>query len=166
MARVVAMVGTLVVLLHATPTVESSDPDPNGQVATLAAEAGVDEQDLRGAMNTTGLTARDYLRMTGELQPPPPVSSASRLSASFNASAALTARVACIEAKESGGNNTWNSRGSGAGGVLQYMPSTFARGARELGHPEWSLWNPAQARLVAAHDLAMGRRGQWTVSGC
>jgi hypothetical protein len=75
-------------------------------------------------------------------------------------------RVACIEAKESGGANVWNRGGSGAGGVLQYFPSTFRRGALEMGHPEWSLWVPWQARLVAAHDLQMGRRRQWTVGGC
>lgn len=81
-------------------------------------------------------------------------------------SASLAARVACIEAKESGGANVWNSKGSGAGGVLQYMPGTFARGAREIGHPEYSLWVPWQARIVAAHDLEMGRRSQWSVGGC
>lgn len=81
-------------------------------------------------------------------------------------SAAILARVACIESKESGGANVANARGSGAGGVMQYMDSTFAAHAREMGHPEWSKWNPAQARAVAAHDLALGRRGQWTVSGC
>jgi hypothetical protein len=75
-------------------------------------------------------------------------------------------RVACIEAKESGGANVWNRGGSGAGGVLQYFPSTFRRGALEMGHPEWSLWVPWQARLVASHDLQMGRRRQWVVSGC
>jgi hypothetical protein len=75
-------------------------------------------------------------------------------------------RVACIEAKESGGANVWNRGGSGAGGVLQYFPSTFRRGALEMGHPEYSLWVPWQARLVAAHDLAMGRRRQWVVTGC
>jgi hypothetical protein len=60
----------------------------------------------------------------------------------------------------------WNRGGSGAGGVLQYFPATFRRGALEMGHPEYSLWVPWQARLVAAHDLAMGRRRQWVVSGC
>jgi hypothetical protein len=80
--------------------------------------------------------------------------------------AVVMARVACLEAKESGGANVWNSRGSGAGGVLQYMSSTFAAHAREIGHPEWSLWTPWQARLVAAHDLMLGRRSQWSVSGC
>lgn len=75
-------------------------------------------------------------------------------------------RVQCIEMKESGGANVWNRGGSGAGGVLQYFPSTFRRGALEMGHPEWSLWVPWQARLVAAHDLQMGRRRQWVVTGC
>lgn len=79
---------------------------------------------------------------------------------------AVLDQVACIEAKESGGANVWNRAGSGAGGVMQYMPQTFARGAREMGHPEWSLWNPEHARAVAAHDLLLGRRSQWTVRGC
>jgi soluble lytic murein transglycosylase-like protein len=79
---------------------------------------------------------------------------------------AVSARVACLEAKESGGANVANRRGSGAVGVLQFMPSTFAAHAAEMGHPEYSPWNPAQARAVAAHDLALGRRAQWTVGGC
>src|SRR5215471_12384922 len=81
-------------------------------------------------------------------------------------SGAANARVECIIAKESGGANVANRRGSGAVGILQFMPSTFAAHAREMGHPEWSPWSPAQARAVAAHDLALGRRAQWTVGGC
>lgn len=81
-------------------------------------------------------------------------------------SASVWARVACLEQKESGGANIANRRGSGAVGVLQYMPSTFAAHAAELHHPEWSPWVPDQARTVAAHDLVLGRRAQWTVSGC
>ena len=127
-------------------------------VQSLADQAGVRVVDLQGAVNSTGLDPRSYLLMTGELLPPPPPAAAF--------SAALMARVACIESKESQGANVWNRRGSGAGGVLQYMPGTFARGAIEMGHPEWSLWNPDQARAVAAHDLALGRRAQWTVGGC
>lgn len=121
----------------------------------LAERAGVDVVDLAGAVNSTGLAALDYLHMTGELAPPAP---------SFPAS--VMARVACIENKESGGANVPNRQGSPAGGVMQYMESTFRRGAAELGHPEWSRWVPWQARLVAAHDLLKGRRAQWTVGGC
>jgi membrane-bound lytic murein transglycosylase B len=79
---------------------------------------------------------------------------------------AVMARVACIEWKESRGQNIANLRGSGAVGVMQYLPSTFYAHAAEMGHPTWSAWNVAQARLVAAHDLTLGRRSQWTVSGC
>jgi hypothetical protein len=146
--------GTAIMVSHAD--------DVSAEVNDAALAAAVDPQQLQGALNslkTAGLSddPYTYLRSTGELPPlrepvtpPPPV----------------TARVDCIENKESGGANIANAHGSGAGGVLQYMPSTFARGAAEMGHPEWSLWNPAEARAVAAHDLALGRRGQWSVGGC
>ncbi len=76
------------------------------------------------------------------------------------------AMVRCIEMKESGGANIANRAGSGAVGVMQYMPRTFYAHAAEMGHHDWSPWVPWQAREVAAHDLAMGRRSQWTVRGC
>jgi membrane-bound lytic murein transglycosylase B len=79
---------------------------------------------------------------------------------------AVMARVACIEEKESRGLNIANLRGSGAVGVMQFMPQTFYAHAAELGHVDWSPWSPTQARVVAAHDLTLGRRSQWTVSGC
>lgn len=134
--------------------------DPDETVADVARVAGVDPQDLQAASAATEMDPRTYLIAVGEwpglvAHSPPP-----------SPPAALATRVACIEAKESGGANVWNARGSGAGGVLQYFPATFARGAREIGHPEYSLWVPWQARLVAAHDLEMGRRSQWAVSGC
>jgi hypothetical protein len=125
------------------------------EVTEAAAQAGVDPVDLQGAVNTTGLGPREYLLSVGELAPPLPT---------FEP--AVMVRVACIEAKESGGANVPNRQGSGAGGVLQYMESTFRRSAAEMGHPEWSRWVPEHARLVAAHDLLRGRRAQWTVGGC
>lgn len=127
-------------------------------VEVVAAEAGVRVIDLLGAVNTTGLGPRAYLVAVGEL--PRPMPSPAPLNV------ALLARVACIEGKESGGANVANARGSGAGGVLQYMEGTFRTHAAEMGHPEWSRWVPEQARVVAAHDLALGRRAQWTVGGC
>lgn len=75
-------------------------------------------------------------------------------------------RVSCIEMKESGGANVANQQGSGAVGVLQFLPTTFYAHAAEMGHFDWSPWEPWQARAVAAYDLSMGRRLQWTVSGC
>jgi hypothetical protein len=123
------------------------------------------------SLKTAGLSDTDpysYLRSEGKLPPialsgpprPPAVASPPVLPA------VSSARVACIESKESGGANVWNHQGSGAGGVMQYVASTFAAHAAEMGHPEYSRWNPAQARAVAAHDLALGRRSQWTVGGC
>lgn len=41
------------------------------ETPALAEQAGVSEQDLRGAVASTGLPARDYLQMTGEIAPPP-----------------------------------------------------------------------------------------------
>lgn len=80
----------------------------------------------------------------------------------------VNARVLCIEQAESGGKNVPNAHGSGAVGVMQYMPGTFAAHAAEMGHPDWSPWIPWQAEAVAAYDLAppRNRRSQWTVAGC
>jgi hypothetical protein len=134
-------------------TANADEVAPDVQEA--AAAAGVDAVKLQGAVNSVGTDPWSYLYSAGELARPAP-----------SVPASLQLRVACLEAAESGGANVWNRSGSGAGGVLQYFPGTFARGAREIGHPEYSLWVPAQARIVAAHDLLMGRRGQWSVSGC
>jgi hypothetical protein len=140
-------------LVLSVGTAHADEVTPDVKAAAVA--ANVDEVKLQGAVNSTRTDPWTYLYSTGELAHPAPTVSAS-----------LQLRVSCLEAAESGGANVWNRSGSGAGGVLQYFPATFARGAREIGHPEYSLWVPAQARLVAAHDLLMGRRSQWTVSGC
>jgi hypothetical protein len=143
---------------------------PDEETTLLAASVGLDPVELQGAVNTTGASAVAYLAHEGLLDPPATHAGPSLPPSAPSSPAAPTSgvspRVACIEQAESQGRNIANARGSGAGGVLQYMPSTFAAHAREMGHPEYSLWNPAQARAVAAHDLALGRRSQWTVSGC
>jgi hypothetical protein len=153
------VLGTAVLIGHAD--------DVSAEVSAAAATAHVDPVDLAGAVSSTGADPWTYLRSVGELPPLPreTVWPPAR-SDSPPAAPAVSARVACIEGKESQGRNIANQRGSGAGGVMQYMDSTFAAHAAEMGHPEWSKWNPTQARAVAAHDLALGRRGQWTVGGC
>jgi hypothetical protein len=123
--------------------------EPTPETVQVAEAAGVDSWDLQGAVNVTGLPADQYLEVVGELAAP-----------------VVDARVACIESKESGGANVANRQGSGAVGVLQFMPRTFSAHAAEMGHFDWSPWTPWQARLVAQHDLALGRRRQWTVTGC
>jgi hypothetical protein len=41
------------------------------EVAAVASEAGVAQMDLAGAVASTGLSPRQYMWMTGELEPPP-----------------------------------------------------------------------------------------------
>lgn len=138
-----------------TTSLAHADSDIPENVLSVADEAGIDPIDLLGATLTTGFEPRTYVCLADGLLCPEPVYVPK-----------VSARVECIIAKESGGANVANRRGSGAVGVAQYMPSTFAAHAREMGHPEWSPWNPNQARAVAEHDLALGRRSQWAVSGC
>jgi hypothetical protein len=143
---------------------------PDEETTVLAASVGVDPVELQGAVNSTGSSPAAYLAHEGLLDPPSTHAGSSLPPSAADSPPAPTSgvssRVACIEAKESQGLNVANRRGSGAVGVLQYMPSTFAAHAAEMGHPEYSPWNPAQARAVAAHDLVLGRRSQWTVGGC
>jgi len=160
MARNVALVAFGIVLgVFGAAALQLHAEDPKTDVETAARAAGVDPVELAGAANTVGVDPWVYARAEGLLErsvPPPPPPRTTP----------LDARVACLEAKESGGRNVPNARGSGAVGVLQFMPSTFAAHAAEMGHHDWSPWNPEQARAVASHDLALGRRAQWVVSGC
>jgi hypothetical protein len=143
---------------------------PDEETTVLAASVGLDPVQLQGAVNTTGASPVAYLAHEGLLDPPAtharPSLPPSASSSPPPPTSGVSSRVACIEAKESQGLNVANRRGSGAVGVLQFMPSTFAAHAAEMGHTDWSPWNATQARAVAAHDLALGRRSQWTVSGC
>src|SRR3954470_13171243 len=147
-----------------TTTLARADEIPQN-VITVADEAGVDPLELLGAVNTTHMQPEAYLCLADGIMCPP--------RAPVVAAAAASPRVACIEAKESGGANIANRQGSGAGGTLQYMESTFrahaAEMARETGDlsiNSWSRWIPSQARALAAWDLSKGRRSQWTVAGC
>jgi hypothetical protein len=173
MARVPAFFAGLVLgLAFGTAIVIGHADDAQAEVLAAATTAHVDPVKVQEALDTmaqdgVNTDAWSYLRSTGELPPlPRETVRPPALSDSPPAAPAVSARVACIEGKESQGRNIANQRGSGAGGVMQYMPSTFAAHAAEMGHPEWSLWNPTQARAVAAHDLALGRRAQWSVGGC
>jgi len=173
MARVPAFVAGLVCgLVLGTAVIIGHADDVSAEVSAAAATAHVDPVKVQAALDTmaqdgVNTDAWSYLRSTGELPPlPRETVRPPALSDSPPAAPAVSARVACIEGKESQGRNIANTRGSGAVGVLQYMPGTFAAHAAEMGHPEWSPWNAAQARAVAAHDLALGRRAQWSVGGC
>jgi hypothetical protein len=142
--------GPAVVVSHA-----AVEPTSDTVAWAATVDPPLDPWDLQGALNTTGFDAQTYLERIGLWSPPVP----------FNP------QLACIEAKESGGANVWRDHtpprfGDKPAGVLQYFDRTFAVGASELGHPEWSRWNPDQARIVGDHDLRLGRRSQWSVTGC
>jgi hypothetical protein len=78
----------------------------------------------------------------------------------------LNARVECIIGKESGWRDVMNRQGSGATGPGQYMPGTWRAHTLEMGEPWLNIHSLADVRRVAAYDLAMGRRRQWSISGC
>jgi hypothetical protein len=78
----------------------------------------------------------------------------------------LNPRVECIIARESGGRDVMNRQGSGATGPGQYMPGTWRAHTLEMGEPWLNIHSLADVRRVAAYDLSMGRRRQWTVGGC
>jgi hypothetical protein len=152
-----ARVTVALVMVLTTATTAYADPSTD-DVGQAAFEADVDVLDLQGAVNSTGLPPRKYLCVVdGLLCPPAPV---------LPPVSPYAGQRKCIEGKESGFANVPNARGSGAVGVMQYMPSTFAAHAREMGHSDWSPWVPWQAEAVAEWDLAHRRRAQWTVGGC
>jgi hypothetical protein len=78
----------------------------------------------------------------------------------------LNPRVECIIGKESGWRDVMNRQGSGATGPGQYMPGTWRAHTLEMGEPWLNIHSLADVRRVAAYDLSMGRRRQWTVGGC
>jgi hypothetical protein len=135
--------------------------------AALADQAGVPVDDLAGALaSQPGVSGPEYLQFLGLTTPTQGADLGGAVVGGRGWQAPAGSRLACIEAKESGGANVANRGGSGAVGVMQYMPGTFRAHAAEMGHFDWSPWTPWQARAVAAHDLALGRRAQWSVGGC
>lgn len=132
----------------------------SSDVEDVAATAGVDPDDLRGAVNSTGLPARTYLEGVGELARPVPVLTGA------------VARADCIISKESGGLDVPNRQGSGASGPGQYYAGTWAAHVaiyrRATGYVgPLSLHSLTDVRRVMALILTIpGMRSAWTVSGC
>src|SRR5215471_7927635 len=112
---VVGVVGGAAFGIHA------ADPDPetasNPQVAHAAELAGVDEQDLRGAMASTGVSnPLVYLRSVGELENPPALPAMKPPPVV----AASSAVAECIIRRESGGNPLAVNPRSKASGLGQF----------------------------------------------
>src|SRR4029077_14492100 len=107
--------------------------------------------DLLGAVATTRLPARAYLQMTGEL---------SRPSAPPPARDALDTLVDCLAWHESRGFAGAYNRRSGASGLLQFLPSTFA--TTPQGRAGLSVFDPAAARAAAKWMIGQGRLKEWS----
>jgi hypothetical protein len=118
------------------------------EVEAAAAEAGVDPQDLLGAINTTGQEPRTYLRMVGEL----PAAAIVRPLGVFD-------RLAACES-----NGRWHiATGNGYFGGVQ-MDMTFWRnygGLAFAARPD--LASREQQIVVAERGLAVQGPGAWPV---
>src|SRR5262245_42860098 len=109
MARV--MVPTLVVLALSFIGMAKTAEAQSEETAQLAAEHDLAEQDLRAAADTVGVSARRYLEGEGVLSPPSQRTAqavAPGQPPGAAVSAAVLARVKCLEYKESGGANVAN----------------------------------------------------------
>ena len=134
---VVGVVGAAALGLHA----QSADAD----VQSAAAEAGVSEIDLAGAVNTLGVDPRTYLRSVGELPPSPPAS----------ASPAVPARVACIVRVESHGDPGAVNPRTGAAGLGQFLRGTWL--STPQGRAGLSVFSADANRAAIEWMLAAGR---------
>ena len=145
---VVGVVGGAALGLHAD--------EPSRDVREAAAVAGVDEQDLLGAVNTVGTDPYTYLRSVGELAPLP-----------SPAKPALSARAACIIRRESNNNpNAINAR-SGASGLGQFLRSTWL--STPQGRAGMSVFDPVANAAAVEYMLAAGRAREFvavTAGGC
>lgn len=116
----------------------------------LAAQAGVDPEDLAGAVNTTGLEPLEYLYMAGHLQrPAPPQKSA------------LERRLDCIAWFESRDTPGARNPRSGAAGLFQFLPSTWR--TTPQGKAGLSVYDPVAARDAARWMIGQGRIREWEV---
>jgi hypothetical protein len=117
--------------------------DPSTDVQEAAAQAGVDAQDLLGAVNTTGVDPYVYLRGVGELPPLKPPAATSN------------PRVECIIAHESRGNPGAVNPRSGASGLGQFLRGTWL--STPQGRAGLSVFDPVANRAAVVYMLAVGR---------
>ena len=151
MARFVAgVVAGIVITTLAGAAVGLHAQDARSDVESAAAEAGVDPQDLAGALNSTGIgDPRTYLRGVGEL---PPV----RVTAP-----AISSRAACIIAHESHNNPSAVNPRSGAAGLGQFLKSTWV--TTPQGRAGLSVFDPVANRSAVEFMLQAGRANEFDV---
>lgn len=120
------------------------------EIVQVAAETGVSPVLLHGAVNSTGLRPRQYLIAVGELEPPPPPKPARDW---------IDNLIDCLAWAESRNTPTARNR-SGASGLLQFMPGTFA--STPPGRAGASIWDPAAQRQAARWMIGQGRLKEWS----
>jgi hypothetical protein len=155
MARAMMFVGGLACgFLLATAVIASHADDVSAEVLEAAAEAHVNAIDLAGAVSTTGLDPYTYLRMTGELAPPPrpPMTSQSYTSGG-------SPRAECIIRHESQGNPRAVNPRSGASGLGQFLPGTWK--STPQGRAGLSVFDPSANRAAIQYMLAAGRASEF-----
>lgn len=163
MARFVVSAMTFVTSL-VTPAVARAEDADGVRVVTIDAanEAGVSLVDLLGAMSATGLPARAYLLMTGELAPPlsPSQAGVALGPPTGAASVSLERLIDCLAWAESRNTPSARNPRSGASGLLQFMPGTFA--STPQGKAGLSIWDPVAQRAAARWMIGQGRLREWT----
>jgi len=129
--------------------------DVSAEVLSAAAAAHVDPVDLAGAVSSTGIDPWTYLRGVGEL-PPLETKSTSLLSLR-----AADPRVACIIARESGGNPRAVNPRTHASGLGQFVASTWA--TTPQGRAGFSVFDASANRAAIEYMLAAGRAREFAV---
>jgi len=155
------VIGTMVIVSHA------ADPDPGPQIAHAAELAGVDKTDLEGALHSTGFTNPiAYLRSVGELENPPSLPPPVRVSPASAPVAVSSSPVAeCIIRAESHGNPGAVNPRSGAAGLGQFLPTTWA--STPQGRAGLSVFDPVANRAAVNWMLSVGRGAEFvTIWGC
>lgn len=138
--------GMACVLMVASTSAAAAQSD---DTIAVAAEAGVDPVQLAGAVNTTGMDARTYLVLAGELAP-----AASPPAAPATPAYDIWDRMADCEAH---GNWTANT-GNGFYGGLQFTLDSWRR-AGGTGRPDYA--SRATQIAVADHWRALVGWGAW-----
>jgi hypothetical protein len=148
MARfAVGAVLSLMVGAFYAPDAQASPEDDDAIAA--AQEAGVDLEDLRGAVNTVGIPARQYLISVGELAAP--------------IAPYLERLLNCLSWHESRGYPGAYNRYSGASGEFQFLPSTWR--TTPQGRAGLSPFDPVAARAATIWMIGQGRLREWVTWG-
>lgn len=123
------------------------------EVVSAAAEAGVNEQDLRGAMSSTGMDAHTYLVAVGELK-----AAAAAVTPPVNV---MSSRVDCIIRHESENNPYAKNPRSGAAGLGQFLSGTWQ--STPQGKAGLSVYDASANRAAVAWMISAGRAREFDV---